>query len=312
MVTKDRNYWLSLPERLLRSVVGIGAGTTREIADLVLPEGVRSSQLYRNLVEASLRFLIERVGGATDAYGAGEALPDDFLARRTAGNAVEVLGIVAFRASPVWILAALADLCGMGRQLIPEIAQALKERGLVDEDAEFASVDQLLDSLERTSSHLATTINAPPLDVAALRAEWEELRQDAKGLQPALLPSRESVATAWSELKSLSAGQGRSVFETSSVMAVSAVRAFPERVRWLATSAGVGAGRVGKILVATWMDHYRQTLGEIEKVGYRDYVARQFAPYLRAAVAQFSPQRETLTARVIDSLQRRGSKGSVR
>jgi len=26
----------------------------------------------------------------------------------------------------VWVLAALADLCGMGRHLIPEIAEALK------------------------------------------------------------------------------------------------------------------------------------------------------------------------------------------
>jgi hypothetical protein len=42
-------------------------------------------------------------------YPDTETLPQNFLARRTAGNAIEVLGIVAFRASPVWVLAALAD-----------------------------------------------------------------------------------------------------------------------------------------------------------------------------------------------------------
>ena len=87
--------------------------------------GVRHSQLYRNLVDATLQYLIEQVGGVEGVYRSDAALPDNFLARRTAGNAVEILGIVAFRASPVWILAALADVCGMGRHLIPEVTEAL-------------------------------------------------------------------------------------------------------------------------------------------------------------------------------------------
>ncbi len=148
-------YLLSIPERLLRSALGLGAGVAREVGEVALPDGVRHSQLYQNLVDATLRFLIEQVGGVEGVYRGEGQLPDNFLARRTAGNAVEVLGIVAFRASPVWILAALADLCGMGRHLIPEIADALKAQGLLDQETQFTSVDQLLDGLERTSSRLA-------------------------------------------------------------------------------------------------------------------------------------------------------------
>ena len=136
-----------------------------------------------------------------------DTLPDNFLARRTAGNAVEVLGIVAFRASPVWILAALADLCGMGRHLIPEIADALKAQGLLEKDTQFATVDQMLDGLERTSSRLAATINTPPLDVAGLRKEWEALREEARGLPPASLPSRDTIGNMWAQLKAESARQ---------------------------------------------------------------------------------------------------------
>ena len=143
-------YLLSLPERLIRSTVGLGAGVAREVSEVALPDGVRHSQLYRNLVDATLHFLIEQVGGVEDVYRTDAALPDNFLARRTAGNAVEVLGIVAFRASPVWILAALADVCGMGRHLIPEVTEALKAQGLLEKDAQFTTVDQLLDGLERT------------------------------------------------------------------------------------------------------------------------------------------------------------------
>jgi hypothetical protein len=185
-----KSYLLSLPERLVRSGLGLGAGVAREISEVVLPAGVRRTRLYQNLVDTTLRFLIEQVGGVEGAYPGETPLPDDFLKRRTAGNVIEVLGVVAFRASPVWVLAALADVCGMGRQLIPEIAASLKEQNLLDKDAQFTSVDQLLDGLESTSSKLAETINTPPLDVPTLRHEWNALREEARHLAPAALPPK--------------------------------------------------------------------------------------------------------------------------
>ena len=124
-------YLLSLPERLVRSAVGLGAGVFREVGEVAIPKSIRRGQLYRNLVDTTLRFLIEDVGGVEGTYATDEKLADDFLVRRTAGNALELLGIVAFRASPVWVLAALADLCGAGRHLVPEIAEALKAEGLL-------------------------------------------------------------------------------------------------------------------------------------------------------------------------------------
>src|SRR5262245_16470550 len=236
-------YLLSVPERLLRAAVGLSAGMAREVGQVALPEGVRRSQLYQNLVDTTLRFLIEQVGGVERLPGPEESVPEDFLARRTAGNVVEALGIVAFRASPVWVLAALADVCGMGRHLIPEISDALKAQGLLEKEAQFTTVDELLDGLERTSSRIAATINTPPLDVAALRQEWQDIREAARRLQPASLPSRETITGVWSQLKAESARQNRSVFETSSMMALSAVQSLPDGVRWLSSATLVGATR---------------------------------------------------------------------
>jgi hypothetical protein len=297
-----KTYLLSFPERLIRSVLGLGAGVAREVGEVALPDGIRRSQLYQNLVDATLRYVIEQIGGAEGVYSAQGTLPDNFLARRTAGNAVEVLGIVAFRASPVWILAALADLCGTGRHLIPEMADALKAQGLLDKDAQFATVDQMLDGLERTSSRLAATINTPPLDVAGLRREWEAIREEARSLPPASLPSRDTITNMWAQLKAESARQDRSVFETSSLMAVSAARALPGGVRWLSASARVGATRTGQIVAAALLDHYKQTLSEIQQVGYLAYAGRQFRPYIRAAVGQFSPARRTVTQHLLERL----------
>ena len=295
-----KTYLLTLPERMIRSALGLTAGVAREVGEAALPSGVRRTQLYQNLVDTTLRFLIEQVGQVEGVYAPDGTLSDDFLARRTAGNAIEVLGIVAFRASPVWILAALADLCGTGRQLIPEIAEALKAQGLLDRDTEFTSVDQMLDGLERTSSRLASTVNTPPLDVAALRSEWNAIRDEARLLQPASLPSPAAIATSWTELKASSAQQGRSVFETSTMMAMSAVRALPDQARWLSASGRVAATRTGEMVSAALLDHYRATARDIEKVGFTAYASDHLRPYLSAAVRQFSPAQSTLTERLLN------------
>ena len=248
--------------------------------------------------------MIEQVGGARGVYPAEQLQPEDFLARRGAGNAIELLGIVAFRVSPVWVLAALADLSGLGRRLIPEIAEALKAQGLLEKETQFHSVDQLLDGLERTSSRLAETFNTPPLDVDGLRKEWAAIRNEARSLKPAQLPPPQMIDSQWQELKQESTRQGRSIFETSSLMAVSAVRALPEKARWLSASARVGATHTGKLLSAAILEHYSQTLNELREVGYLTYAKRQVSPYLRACVEQFSPQRRTLTQRLLDRMRR--------
>ena len=300
----SRAYLLSLPERVIRSALGLSAGLLREVGEVVLPRSVRRSQLYMSLVDTTLRFVIEQVGGAEGVYPADQPQPDDFLARRGAGNAIELLGIVAFRVSPVWVLAALADISGLGRRLIPEIAEALKAQGLLEKGTRFESVDQLLDGLEKTSSRLAETFNTPPLDVAGLRKEWAAIRSEARGLKPTQLPSPKLIGDQWEELKEESTRQGRSVFETSSVMAVAAVRALPEKARWLTASARVGATHTGKLVSAAILDHYSQTLKELREVGYLTYAKRQLSPYLRACVDQFSPQRKTLTQRLLDKVRK--------
>ena len=252
----------------------------------------------------TLRYVIEQVGGAKGVYPAEAPQAEDFLARRGAGHAIELLGLAAFRISPVWVFAALADLSGFGRRLIPEIAEALKEQGLLEKEAQFENVDQLLDGLEKTSSRLAQTINAPPLDVAGLRKEWTEIRMQARALKPVDLPSVKAISGRWEELKDEAARQGRSIFETSSVMAkISAVRALPDRARWLSSSTRVAAKRTGILLSASLLDGYGLTLNELRQVGYVTYARRQLSPYLRACVDQFSRHQRTLTDRLIETIR---------
>jgi hypothetical protein len=300
----DIGYALSVPERLLRSASALSAGLVREVAEVALPIGVRRGRLYVNLVDATLKFMIEDVGQVEGAYPGEEKLAQDFLLRRTVGNGIDVLGMLAFRASPIWVVAALADVCGAGRQLIPEIADALKKEGLLAADESFASMDQLLAGLERTSAHLADTANTPPLDVAGLRAEWTKLVEEARGLPLPSLPSATALTSLWSDLRKTAREQDRSVLEVSSLLALSAVGTLPERARVLSKSAAVIARKSGGVLSQALLDHYRATLGEIHETGYLAYGTGQLSPYLRAARGAFSRQRETSTGKLLRKLER--------
>jgi hypothetical protein len=188
--------------------------------------------------------------------------------------------------------------------MIPEIAAALKEQGLLDRDTQFTTMDQLLDGLERTSGRLAETINTPPLDIPGLRQEWSALRESARGLTPGSLPSLDMLTSLWGQLRGESERQQRSIFETSSMMAMAAVRALPQGARWLSASAKVGAARTGQVVAAAVLEHYRSTLDEMRQVGYAAFAARQLKPYVHAAAAQFSPKRQSWTERLLLQVQR--------
>jgi hypothetical protein len=263
-----RAYLLSLPERVVRSAVGVGAGVVREAGQLALPKAVRRSQLYQNQVDAILRFLIEYVGGVDGVYHSDEPLAREYLARRIAGNALEVLGIVVFHKSPIW-------------------------------------VEQLLDGLERTSARLIATVSSPPLDVAALRQEWDAIRAEVRSIPTASLPSRDVLRVVWTQLQAESARQNRSVFEMSSVLAIDAAEKLPDGLRWLSASARSATARTGRVFAAALLEHYAQTLAAVRQVGYARYVAAQFRPYVRAAARQFSPAKRTMTDSLIDRYNRR-------
>src|SRR5512138_2979601 len=91
-------YVASLPERIVRSASALTAGVVHEVASVTLPLGLRRGRLYRNLVDVPLQFLIEDVGQVAREVPQDAELGENFLLRRAAGNGIEIMGILAFRA----------------------------------------------------------------------------------------------------------------------------------------------------------------------------------------------------------------------
>jgi len=257
------------------------------------------------MVDTTLRFLIEQVGEVKGAYPEEDKLAENFLVKRTLGDGIDLAGLLAFHASPVWVFAALADISGTGRHLLDEIVASFKEEGLLDRDAKFEGVDQILDGLERTSGQLASSLRFPPLDVASLRKEWTALKDAASSIPPRNLPAPDMLAHRWDDLKKEAATQRKSVFEFSSLIAISTLRSMPANLWKLSRSAKTATLRTGRFFGEGLLDHYTKTIKEIHETGYAAYWAREFRPYLHAAAKQFSVSHGSLTERLLDRAGKR-------
>jgi hypothetical protein len=249
------------------------------------------------MVGVTLRFLIEQVGEVEGVNPTESRLTENFILQRTASHGIELLGILAFRASPIWVLAALADVTGGGHKLVREIAEALKEEGLLEADARFETVDQVLGGLERTSTHLALTLNMPPIDVAGLRLEWETLKTELRSIPPNRVPALERLDRTWQRLRVSAQTQNRTVFAVSSLLAMSTLSHVPANLAWLSKATRSAARRTGDIVGGAILDHYSSAIEEISQTGFPGYWKREFRPYLRAA-AQFAPEHGSLTERL--------------
>jgi hypothetical protein len=284
---------------VVRSASALAGGLLHEIGEATLPPAVRRTRLYRSMVEAILRFLIEQVGQVEGVFPAEGKLAEDFLLRRTAGNGIELIGILTFRASPVWVLAALADLSGAGAHIIREIGESLKKEGLLAADSAPASMEELLAGLESAAGRTAEAINTPPLDVAELRREWLSIRKAWFGLPADKLIPAERIVSIWTRMCATAGSLQRSVFDLSSLVALSTVTRLPGGFVWFGRSTKVAASRAAGLFTEQILDHYSTTLDSIAQQGFGQWWAAEFRPYLAAAASQFSPGRRSWSEKML-------------
>lgn len=292
-------FVLSLPERMLRSLGAVSGGLLREIGAVVLPARIRGTALYRTMVEVTVGFLIQEVGQVPGIYPTEGRLAENFLLKRGASHGIELLGLATIHVSPIWILAALADASGAGHALIQQIAKALKGEGLLDANSPITTVDHLLDGLEKTSGHLANTLNVPPLDMASLRREWAQLKEELPRISRGSLPTVGTLERLWAELVRSAEQQQRSVFVVCSMLALSTLKEMPTNVARLSRAASAGARHTGDVIGGAVLIHYQQALEEMSRIGFLEFWKRQFRPYLRAAAEQFASTKESSTERLL-------------
>ncbi|HWQ24586.1 MAG TPA: aconitate hydratase, partial [Gaiellaceae bacterium] len=278
-------YVLTLPERLARALAAAAGGALHETAELVLPRLVRRSRLYEATARNLLRVTVELVGGvarpAEAAAGEVEPSPGRLAVRKGAGNVVELGSVLAFGFSPLWLLAAAADLTRGTRVYLDALVAELKAAGVLAKDAELAGVDELLAALEGASGTTARLIDIPPLELEALRRSLAELREDVQSL-----PAPEELAAVYRELVAEAEREQRSLLEVSAGVGLA----------FLNAARQVGSRHV--------LAPYREDLRPLRDEGFAAYARRVGKPYAEAVARHLDPRQETLTERALARLGR--------
>ncbi len=277
-------FLLSLPERAVRSVFALAGGGVHETAELVLPRLVRRSRLYEATAKNLLRVSIELVGGVEASRSSVDEYEPNarrLAVRKTAGNVVELGSIAAFGFSPLWLLAAAADVTHGTRVYLDALVDELKVAGVLAGEARLGSVDDLLAALEGGSGTAARLIDIPPLELAALRRSLADLREDASGL-----PSPAEMAALFGGLRAEAVRERRSLLEVSTGVGI----AFFNSAR-----------HIGRQHL---LDPYGEDLKPLHDEGFGAYAARVARPYGSAVARHFDPERTSLTERGIDKLKR--------
>jgi hypothetical protein len=273
---ESAGFFLSLPERTIRALAASLGGTVYEATEILLPSWLRGSRFYQGLVVGTLRIAIELIGGVSGALPADDMDMQEFTLRKAAGTGIEMAGFLTIGWSPIWLFAVVADLSGGTRAYLQELVSELKGDGMLLEDADISSIEELLDALEGGSGIMAESLDTPPLNVEDMRSSWNEMQQHKNDL-----PDASRLTSLYNELQATAEQQDHSVQDMSSLIATGALR------------AGVNLGQVHIF------DYYQDSLRTINREGLPFYSRRVIKPYFAAAKNHFNPQQLTFTERLL-------------
>jgi non-ribosomal peptide synthetase component F len=295
--TKDLLYGLSLPERFLRSGIGLTAGAVKEMAGVLIPQAFHSAKSYEIAIDKSLTFLTETIGGVAST---GPTAPVDeagaHIARKAVGNFVDLAGLATLHVSPMWILAAVSDIAYGSKTYVYEVANELKAQGVIDDTSTIHQIDDILEAIQRSSGTAASTFDTPPLSVEELRQSLQQTREELQRADVKRLLPEAELRRMWVEMQTVANQEGVGLLEVSSTMTMQLLN----RVKTVSNGALTSVRVAGGLLNRTVLDHYRGSLADIRDRGFYEVLADSYGPYVEAVWRNFTRERATWTEQLLD------------
>lgn len=309
-------YGISLPERIVRSAVGVTAGTAKEIAEFVVPQAFQDSKSYEVAVRNSLNFILANVGTVTavDAAATPEIAvppadqgtsanvdpvkgnPGRFIARKAAGSFIDIAGLATLHVSPIWILAIVSDAAYGTKTYLHELAAELQKQGLIDETSTIHRVDDLFEAIRSASGKAASNFDTPPLSMEELRSSIVQTRDALNEVNPALLIPEAELNRLWTDMRQLADKENITLLGVSGAIAMQTV----ESIKDVSQGTMTGLFVAGKIVNRNIFGHYAKALGQIHKHGIWASVHDTYRPYVDLAWGNFTSSRKTWTEQVLD------------
>ncbi len=285
-------YSLSLPERTLRCASGVVGGTLRESATLLVPQAFRDSKTYCVVVRQTLDFLAEGVGGVEHKEVEGAPPPiDNFVARKTVGNFLEMAGLATLHLSPMMLLAVVSDVAYGSQGYLFELAEELKRQGVIDESSTIHHVDDLFEALGDAAGTTAEVFNAPPLSMASLRETVDQTRRAVQSIEPSSVLPQSEVKRLWDDIHEIAAKEGVNPLTVSTAITLYSL----DKIGVVGRGALSTATAVGTLFDRHVVDHYTDALGDIRRKGIYATLAEISGPYIEAVWKNFSADETTIT-----------------
>ena len=209
-----------------------------------------------------------RAGARRRSRSSTSPTPGKLAVRKGAGNVVELGSIAAFGFSPLWLLAAAADVTHGSRVYLDAFVAELEARACSRRESTLGTVDELLGALEGVVGHERAADRHP-----AARGRGAAPRR-SRDLAPGRLrrcPRPASSRALFDGLRETARREERSLLEVS----VGIGLAFFNSAR-----------HVGRQHV---LDPYREDLRPVRDEGFAAYAARVSRRYAQAVARHFDP-----------------------
>ena len=288
-------YGLSLPERVLRGMVGCASGVARETAELAVPDGMKSSRLYDMTVRKMLGFLVDDVAKFRAGAPDGDASGSDYVAKIAVGNVIDVAGLAVLHVSPLWVFAIVSDVTRGSKTYLNALAAELKEQGILEKSATIDSLDAILDNLEATSGLVAENLDTPPITLDELKTSVSKLREESQRVDLREAFPAEDLAAIWKEIETTAETENRSVLEVSNAIAMMTFSQITRVGRGAYSGVKVGFD----LLNDNVFRYYSQAFEEIHSKGYYQSVLDAYEPYVDGLKHLFDEDTETTTEQVL-------------
>ena len=308
-------YGLSLPERLVRSVVGVTAGTAKEIAEFVVPQAFKDSKTYEITVRNSIGFLVSGVGKVADPAEAvvidskAQVIPNGpsspavtdqnpgrIIARKAAGSFIDIAGLSMLHVSPLWVLAIVSDVAYGSQVYLKELADQLRQQGLIDETSTIHNVQDLLGAVKQASGTAASSFDQPPLSLDELQRSVEQTRVALIEIDPTQIIPQAEILRYWTEMREVADREQVSLLGLSGAIAMQTL----ETAKDLTHGTATGLLVAGNILNERVFGHYVDSLQRIREIGLWESVKNTYAPYIDMAWGNFVRSRKTWTEQLLD------------
>jgi len=291
-VRKFLLFSLSTPERALRSASGIVGGALRESASLLVPQAFQNSKTYSVMVRQMLDFMAEDVGGVERSEDPN-APPtiENYVARKTVGNFVEMASLATLHLSPLMLLAVVSDVAYGSQAYLKELADELKQQGVIDKDSTIDHVDDLLEAVAGATKTMAGAFDTPPLSVDGMKRTIDDTRQAVKSIDPAKVIPQAEVKRLWDDIHRMATSQGVDPLAVSGAMTLYSL----DKIGSLGRGALSTVKAAGTLFDRHVIDHYTNALGDIRKKGIYASLAETGKPYTDAVWENFSTTKTTIT-----------------